>query len=157
MLDKIAEKVNELKLPVYIAAMVFGTNFIMLLVSVLLQMLHLDQRIGGPDTAVLGFSFSVILGVLAGPLLESGVIVLGVKLLKKLGIRNRDVQFIATLILFSLLHSYSIAYMILIAIPSAVIIFSYLYYRSPYLPPFWVMTLVHGGYNLVNLLLHNFL
>lgn len=157
MLDKIAEKTNHLKPPAYIIGMVLGTNLIMLLINVLLQMLHLDQRIGGPDTARIGLFYSIFAGVLAGPVLESGVIALGVRLLRKAGIQNRSVLFLITWLLFSSLHTYSIAYMLLIAIPAAVIIFSYLYYWNPVLSPFWVMTLVHAGYNLVNLLINYFI
>lgn len=107
--------------------------------------------IGGPSmfndsNKLFVFTMAVILG----PMAESSIIILIIRILKnKLKIGSNIRILILTSIIFSVLHYYSIFYMIVIFIPAVVFIYSYMYYEYKKLTPFWVMTSVHSLYNCI--------
>ena len=137
---------------------IFAASTIALLLQVVLQLLVslCEGYVGGTKTYFMGESkaFILINIILLGPMIESVLLVLLIKLLKnKFHIVKEKNIFIVSTIIFSISHYYDLMYIFLVFPSCFIIIYSYLYYRPKKLSSFKVMLLVHIMINIYIMLL----
>lgn len=93
----------------------------------------------------------LLLEGIIGPIFESYIIILIIKILQR-RFKNKLNVLLITSIIFSFMHYYSILYMIIIFIPGLIFIYSYMYYKPKHFSSFFIMTSVHAIFNLIALL-----
>ena len=148
-ISNVQKKVNDIQY-------IFLSSIIALLVQVILQLLVSLCVDEVTKTYFMQESrgFILINIILLGPMIESVLLVLLIKLLKnKLHMVNKKNIFIVSTIIFSISHYYDLMYIFLVFPSCFVIIYSYLYYRPKKLSSFKVMLYVHIMINIYILLL----
>lgn len=148
-ISNMQKKVNDIQY-------IFVSSIIALLVQVVLQLLVSLWVDEVTKTYFMQESKGLILIniILLGPMIESVLLVLLIKLLKnKLHMVNKKNIFIVSTIIFSISHYYDLMYIFLVFPSCFVIIYSYLYYTPKKLSSFKVMLYVHIMINIYILLL----
>lgn len=100
---------------------------------------------------------NIFLAIFLVPIVESGIICILTAIISKI-FTNKFYITLVTAIIFSSLHYYSFIYVIAVFIPSIILTYSYLIYKSrnKYLTPIIIMTIIHMLYNFYNILFSNF-
>ncbi|MEG1132460.1 MAG: CPBP family glutamic-type intramembrane protease [Romboutsia sp.] len=99
-------------------------------------------------------AFKVVFMCIVGPVIESGLIIFIIFILKLIHIKRRVYLLIITTIIFSLTHSYSLLYIITMLPSCFILIYSYLFYESKNLSNFKIMLYIHILNNTLALILN---
>ncbi|MBM7835981.1 CPBP family glutamic-type intramembrane protease [Clostridium sardiniense] len=107
-----------------------------------------DSMISGPNTNEYSFLFIFSDIIILGPLFETGLLILMIRILRKF-IKDDLLNWLMVSLIFAGLHNYSIYY-ILIIVPTAFIFnYAYIFYKSKKLSIYWVMAIIHILCNLI--------
>lgn len=98
--------------------------------------------------------FKIIFMCIVGPVIESGLIIFIIFILKLIHIKRKVSLLIITTIIFSLTHSYSLLYIITILPSCFILIYSYLFYESKKISNFKIMLYIHVLNNTLALILN---
>ena len=109
-----------------------------------------NSSIGGP---VIDSVYMIISAILIGPLIETGILILIVKVLRKF-IKYDLLNWVIVSLIFTFLHNYSIYYMIVILPISFIFNYAYIFYKNKKLSIYWIMAIIHILCNSISILLN---
>lgn len=98
-------------------------------------------------------NFMYIYIIIIGPVIESIYIIIITKII---GIftKNKFIITLITAVIFACNHTYSLIYIFTVFIPSLIFVYAYMIYdnKDKKLSSFWIMTIIHMIYNLIQTL-----
>lgn len=142
MIKKIEDKLTD-------SQYIILTVILSILSGVLIQVLvytifsNIKFNLGINSLLSESIGFKIIFMCIVGPIIESGLIIFIIFILKSIHIKNKVYLLIITTIIFSLTHSYSLLYIIIILPSCFILIYSYLFYKSKKLSNFKIMLYIH--------------
>lgn len=126
------------------------------LIQVLLYTIFPNIKFNSGINSLLSESigFKIIFMCIVVPIIESGLIIFIIFILKSIHIKNKVYLLIITTTIFSLTHSYSILYIICVLPLCFILIYSYLFYKSKKLSNLKIMLYIHILNNVLALFLN---
>ena len=148
---KLKDKINNLSDFKFILLSVILCMLLHCIFSLFYSILNIsDSSIGGP---VLDSVYMIISAILIGPLIETGILILIVKVLRKF-IKYDILNWVIVSLIFTLLHNYSIYYMTMIIPGSFIFNYAYIFYKNKKLSIYWIMAIIHILCNSIAILIN---
>lgn len=147
--EKIKEKINNLSDFKFILLSVLLCEISDLIFTFIFNVFNItDLIISGPNLEEYSLLVNIVDVIILTPLIETGILILIIKILRKF-IKNDILNWLIVSLIFAGLHNYSIYY-ILIIIPSGFIFnYAYIFYKTKNLSIYWVMVIIHMLCNLI--------
>lgn len=150
--EEIKEKINNLSDFKFILLSVLLCEISDLIITFILNIFNItDSIVSGPNLDEYSLLFNVFDVIILTPLIETGILILIIKLIGKF-IKSDFLNWLIVSLIFAGLHSYSIYY-ILIIVPTAFIFnYAYIFYKSKNLSIYWIMVIIHMLCNFIALI-----
>ena len=151
---KLKDKINNLSDFKFILLSVILCMLLHCIFSLFYSILNIsDSSIGGPLLDSLDSVYIIISAILIGPLIETGMLIIIVKVLRKF-IKYDILNWVIVSLIFTFLHNYSIYYMTFILPGSFIFNYAYIFYKNKKLSIYWIMAIIHILCNSISILIN---